>query len=154
MTYDKRYYNLLAGVIEQFDLSDEDIDKYVSTHDYASKSHQALEAYHYYKDDTGRICEAIKAYVHNITNMLAAFRNALDMMVSFQVLPCYPGSEYRCDTEKEMDSLRRRWERVKERWNDAIVRNQETCEHEWTETGHDSHYTYRMCLKCGKEERY
>ena len=155
MEYNKRYYDMLSEVIERFDLSEKDVDEYVRTHDYASKSPVPLRAFHYYHEDTGRLCEAIKAYTNDATNMLCDFRKALDVMVDFQVIPVQPGVGYRCDAEKRIDSLRRRWERVKELWNNAVIRNQENCEHDkWVETGHDSHYTYRMCLKCGKEERF
>jgi hypothetical protein len=52
MEYNKRYYDMPSEVIERFDLSEEDVDEYVCTHDYASKSPVPLRAFQYYHEDT------------------------------------------------------------------------------------------------------
>ena len=39
-------------------------------------------------------------------------------------------------------------------FEDKIETKQQHCDHEWKEIGHDSHYSYYFCDKCGKEERW
>ena len=37
---------------------------------------------------------------------------------------------------------------------ECITDKQNSCEHELEELGHDSHYTFYRCIKCGKELNY
>ena len=38
--------------------------------------------------------------------------------------------------------------------NDFLKERRKNCRHDWVEQGHDSHYDYYKCRKCGKEERW
>lgn len=49
----------------------------------------------------------------------------------------------------EMALLKTRIEKLRA----AILAIQEVCEHDYAETGHDSHYRHYECTKCGKIEK-
>jgi hypothetical protein len=38
--------------------------------------------------------------------------------------------------------------------NTALQALQKLCFHDWRDDGHDSHYIYKKCKKCGLSERY
>lgn len=80
-----------------------------------------------------------------------------DMKSSMKVMESYISSK---DREKIGSIISCNQERVfelKSELNmigDEIERLQSGCEHTWVNTGHDSHYDYYRCSKCGFEDRW
>lgn len=38
-------------------------------------------------------------------------------------------------------------------WNKYIIEKRNNCNHNWVYDGHDSHYDYCKCSRCGKERK-
>ena len=144
MIYNKKYFESLEKNVDKMDMSQEEINNYVQSHNYASVSHQI-----YKMGDIGSIMDANKAYIHDILLIEKHWKDSVKMLEDFgvQINDVQQMGE-------QIDKLSIRVEKVRLKWLKSLENKEKTCEHEWTETGHDSHYTYRMCLKCGKEERY
>jgi hypothetical protein len=54
----------------------------------------------------------------------------------------------------ELEAKKRDFERKAQECTTAIRAMQSVCEHPgWEDDGHDSHYSYKRCTKCGKREQ-
>lgn len=96
--------------------------------------------------------EALTRDVVNLQTHLLDIRNDLETLYGINI-----GSDD-CDVydkaTDEIFALRNRLFEYKSFLSEAIEKCQASCEHDWKEIGHDSHYDYYRCTKCGKEERW
>ena len=94
--------------------------------------------------------KSLEREMHNILEQITYISGAAAQFSFYGIK--YDKTSY----ENEMDKLHEELNTLRDNasiFAKYLYEKQENCKHEWVDNGHDSHYTYYKCTKCGKECR-
>lgn len=120
--------------------SDEELVHFIETHDYHKNSYGA-DSIEEYEAAFGKVCDELChdiAELNKAVNLFGVYGLAVDG---------YP------DVFKVLEGRMLEFAEHNELVKKLVARKRSRCNHVLEEVGHDSHYTYYACHKCGFKDR-
>ncbi len=146
--FNKDYFEGLRMYLEKVDKTSEEIDDYMTKHNYATLPVIPGIKYTIEKGDLGQVKESLNAVKREIEAFNEQFKYSLNLLHTFGV-----EINDKDKVEEQFNEMNERIINICKKFSDALIKKQQNCEHEWSDDGHDSHYTYYTCTKCGATKR-